>query len=112
MGTDRARYIDIAIERLGLQTVIKDPVIIFKVGWGSSDSRNRYEITYTALVQYIDRRPNVTGNPSKLRTFAMTLRAAKALNLRDPNQEARELDARMVAEVTEILRRIVTEELA
>ena len=112
MGTDRARYIDIAIERLGLQNVIKDPVIISKVGWGSSDSRNRYEITYTALVQLIDRRPNATGNPSKLRTFAMTLRAAKAFNPRDIDREAKEMDARMAAEVTEIMRRIAMEELA
>lgn len=112
MGTDRARYIDIAMERLGLQNAIKDPVIISKVGWGSSDSRNRYEITYTALVQFIDRRLNAAGHPSKLRNFAMTLRAAKAFDPRNVNQEARELDARMAAEVTEILRRIVTEELA
>lgn len=110
MGKDIARYVDVAIERLGLQSVIKSPVIISKVGWGRSDSRDRTEITYTALVQFIDQRPKMTGNPSKLRTLAMTLRAAKDLN--DANKEAIQLDARMAAEVTEILRRVVTEELA
>ena len=109
MGYDKARYVDAAIERLGLQQVIKDPVIISKVGWGSSDSRNRYEITYTALVQFVDRR--FQNNPAKLRTFAFTLRSAKAFAPRNRNQEAKELDARIATEVTEILRRVVTDEL-
>jgi len=39
----------------------------------------------------------------------MTLRAA--LDLKDPDREALEIDSRMAATVTEILRRIVTEEL-
>ena len=59
MGYDRARYLDYAIARLGLQKVIKDPVIISKVGWGDSDERNRYEIVYTALMQFVDRRYQV-----------------------------------------------------
>ncbi len=44
MGYDRARYLDFAIVKLGLQKVIKDPVIISKVGWEDSDERGRYEI--------------------------------------------------------------------
>lgn len=110
MGKDIARYVDVAIERLGLQSVIKSPVIISKVGWGRSGSRDRTEITYTALVQFIDQRPKTTSGHSKLRTLAVTLRAAKDLN--DANKEAIQLDARIAAEVTEILRRVVTEELA
>jgi hypothetical protein len=39
----------------------------------------------------------------------MTLLGAEASG--DANEEARQLDARMAAEVTEILRRIVTQEL-
>ena len=109
MGTDIARYVDAAIERLGLARVIKSPVIISKAGWGRSRIRARFEITYTALVQFIDRRPQVSGNPAKLRTLAMTLLAAK--NLNNAVREERELDARMATEVTEILRRVVTEEL-
>ena len=108
MGYDSARYLDYAIARLGLQKVIKDPVIISKVGWGDSDERNRYEIVYTALMQFVDRRYQV----AKLRTFALTLRSAKAFSPRNIDEEAKELDARMATEVTEILRRIVTEELS
>ena len=109
MGSDIARYVDAAIERLGLQRVIKSPVIISKAGWGRSRIRDRFEITYTALVQFIDRRPQGLGNPAKLRTLAMTLLAAKDLN--NSVREQRELDGRMATEVTEILRRVVTEEL-
>jgi hypothetical protein len=109
MGTDIARYVDAAIERLGLQRVIKSPVILSKTGWGRSRIRDRFEITYTALVQFIDRRPKTWGQPSKLRTLAITLRGAKDKN--NEIQEERELDARMATEITEILRRVVTEEL-
>jgi hypothetical protein len=109
MGTDIARYVDAAIERLGLARVIKSPVIISKAGWGRSSIRDRFEITYTALVQFIDRRPQRSGNPAKIRTLAMTLLAAKDLN--NAVREERELDARMATEVTDILRRVVTEEL-
>jgi hypothetical protein len=107
MGYDCSRYLDYAIARLGLAKVIKDPVIISKVGWGDSDERNRYEIVYTALIQFVDRRSPVPI----LRTFALTLRSAKAFSSRNLDQEAKELDARMATEVTDILRRIVTEEL-
>jgi hypothetical protein len=110
MGTDIARYMDAAIERLGLQRVIKSPVIISKTGWGRSNNRDRFEITYTAFIQFIDNRPKASDNPAKLRTLAITLRAAKDLN--NEVKEERELDARMATEVTEILRRVVTEELA
>lgn len=109
MGHDVARYVDAAIERLGLQDVIKSPVIISKTGWGRSNIRDRYEITYTAFVQFIDRRPQSAGNAAKLRSVAMTLLAAKDLN--NAVREERELDTRMATEVTDILRRVVTEEL-
>lgn len=110
MGNDSGRYIDVAIARLGLEKVIQKPVIISKVGWGRSDERNRYEITYTAFLQFIDNRSKIADNTPKLRTLAMTLRAAK--NLNNPDKEATELDARVATEVTEIIRRVVTEELA
>ncbi|NES21575.1 MAG: S-layer homology domain-containing protein [Symploca sp. SIO3E6] len=108
-GTDIARYVDAAIERLGLQRVIKSPVIISKAGWGRSLIRDRFEITYTALVQFIDRRPKVSGKPSKLRTLVITLLGAKDKN--NAIREEQELDARIATEVTEIIRRVVTEEL-
>jgi hypothetical protein len=103
MGEDIGRYVDAAIERLGLQRVIKFPVIISKSGWGKSSSRNRYEITYTALVQFIDNQPKKNGQLAKLRTLAITLRAAK-------NSGEKEVDARIASEITEILRRMVTDE--
>jgi hypothetical protein len=116
MGYDSARYVDAAIQLLGLESRISAPVIMSKLGFGPSDLRQRSELCYTALVQLIDDRPKANGQPAKLRTLAMTLRAAvQKLNSsgkRDLDEEARWLDARMAAEVTEILRRIVTEELA
>ena len=45
----------------------------------------------------------------RLKSVAMALRGAKALG--DLNREAVEIDARMAAEVTEILRRLVMGEL-
>lgn len=116
MGHDSARYVDLAIATLGLQDLIRDPVIISKLGFGASDSRNRTELTYTALVQFVDPLPRAENKPAVLRSVGMTLRAAvqrvaKAGD-RDMDEEARAIDARMAAEVTEILRRIVTQELA
>ncbi|NER23467.1 MAG: S-layer homology domain-containing protein [Symploca sp. SIO1C2] len=108
-GTDIARYVDAAIERLGLQRVIKSPVIISKAGWGRSGIRHRFEITYTALVQFIDHRPQASGKLSKLRTLVITLLGAQDKN--NAIREEQELDARIATEVTEIIRRVVTEEL-
>ncbi|MBD2180391.1 hypothetical protein H6G03_04580 [Planktothrix sp. FACHB-1375] len=104
MGTDACRYMDVAIEMLGLQNYISSPVIISKLGNGYSSSRNRYEYVYVALVQFMDELPKGEAKPVKLRTVSMALRGA--------SRDAVQLDARMAAEVTEILRRVVTEELA
>ncbi len=109
-GEDIGRYVDAAIERLGLQRIIKSPVIISKSGWGRSSIRDRYEIPYVAFIQFIDRRPQRNGQLAKLRTLSLALRAAKDLN--NSVKEEQVLDARIAAEITEILRRIVTEELA
>ncbi|EDZ97076.1 MAG: hypothetical protein P5702_13665 [Limnospira sp. PMC 1291.21] len=49
--------------------------------------------------------------PSRLRSISMTLRGSIPIaNFQDYNQESVRLDARMAAEVTEILRRLVSEE--
>ena len=118
MGTDACRYIDIAIQTLGLENLISSPVIISKLGNGFSDTRNSTEIVYIALIQFKDERPKAQNKPAILRTFSMALRGAKPLQQTNPdtieqakNRDAIELDARMAAEVTEILRRVVTEEL-
>jgi hypothetical protein len=110
MGHDPARYLDVAIARLGLANVVRSTVIISKLGFGRSSIRDRTELVYTALLQFVDKRPRTENKPAILRTVAMTLISAKDLN--DANQEAIELDARMAAEVTEILRRLMTQELA
>ncbi|MBD2189435.1 peptidoglycan-binding domain-containing protein [Pseudanabaena mucicola] len=110
MAQDTARYVEAAIVALGLSYFISEPVVISKMGFGYSDQRKRTELTYTACVQFIDRLAKSHDLPvPKLRSLNMTLRAA--IDLQDPVREALEIDARMAATVTEILRRIVTEEL-
>ncbi|MBF2001757.1 MAG: S-layer homology domain-containing protein [Synechococcales cyanobacterium M58_A2018_015] len=110
MGTDTARYLDVAIERLGLTSRIESPVILSKLGFGRSSIRDRTELTYLAMLQFVDPRPRKQGKPGMLRTVCMALLGAEASG--DANAEARQLDARMAAEVTEILRRVVTQEMA
>ena len=110
MGQDTARYIDAAIAALGLQYFIGDPVVISKMGFGYSDQRKRSELTYTACIQFVDRLATSHDQSlPKFRSVNMTLRAV--LDLKDPVREALEIDSRMAATVTEILRRIMTEEL-
>lgn len=112
LGKDTARFVDVAFEMLGLETIIRFPVVLSKLGHGPSSLRNTIETTYTALVQFVDPLPKDEGKPAKLRMIAMTLRGAIPLeNIDDFNQESLRLDARIAAEVTEIIRRSVTEEL-
>lgn len=94
MGYDTARYVDVALETLGLINVISEPVIISKVGWGST-------MTYAAFVKFVDHRTK----PGKLRTFSLSLRCDGS------NQDFDPQDTHLAAAVTEIIRRIVTEEL-
>ena len=94
MATDPARYVDVALETLGLINVISEPVVISKVGFGPSS------FTYVTLVKLVDRR----FTPGKLRTFALALRCPSGSN------ETR--DTQIAAAVTEIIRRIFAEELA
>ena len=105
MGKDIARHLDFAIDKLALGSAIASPVVISKMGFGRSTIRNRTEMIYTGLIRFIDKR----NKPAKLRTMVLSLRAVKGLD--DEDEEARQLDARMGAEVTELLRRLVTEEL-
>ena len=108
-ATDKARYLDVAIARLGLGSVIRSPVIISKLGDGRSAIRDRAEIVYVAFCQFVDKRPKSEGQPPKQRAIALSLLSAVDFG-GDYDREATHLDARMAAEVTEILRRIVTEE--
>ncbi|NEP02775.1 MAG: peptidoglycan-binding protein [Symploca sp. SIO2E9] len=107
MGSDPARLADLAIQELGLQTEIDSTVIISKLGNGVTKLRYRTETVYTALVQFVKRSHKNLDQPAKLITLSMALRGARVLEPRDFNREVLELDARMVAEVTEILHRAV-----
>lgn len=100
LGKDISRYLDVAIAKLGITENLQSPVILSKMGFGYSNSRKRTELTYTCFTQF-----SYKGMPMSV---AMTLRGARALGNFD--REAVEIDARMATEVTEILRRLVTEE--
>jgi hypothetical protein len=100
MGNDTARYVDVALETLGVVNVISEPVIISKVGWGDAST---ISMTYTAFVKFVDRR----FTPGKLRTFAFTLRLPPISSGTFDG-----MDTNLAVAVTEIIRRILTEELA
>ncbi|MEZ2251429.1 hypothetical protein [Microcoleus sp.] len=111
MGNDTARYGDQAIKTLGMDGVITSPVIISKLGHGVSSIRGTIETVYLALMWFVDERPKAGGKPAKLRTLALTLRGVKTLDgSKSTDSLAIELDARICAEVTEILRRLFAEE--
>lgn len=101
LGKDTARFVDLAIATLAVE--IRNPIILSKMGFGYSSSRRRTEMTYTSFIQFEDQ--------NQLKSLTLTLRGAKALNNPDQrereNQEAREIDARMTTEITEILRRFM-----
>lgn len=112
MGVDTARYADVAIANLGLENTIASPVIISKLGFGPSGTRNTVELVYLALVQFVDNRYQGENKPGQLRSVCMTLRGEKAVrDINSYDYEAITLDASMAAEVTELLRRIVTDEI-
>lgn len=93
MGVDTARYVDVALETLGLVNMVSEPVVISKLGLGNS------ALTYVAHVKLVDNRQV----PSKLRTLAMALWTSPGSNTKRDNN--------MAAAVTEIIRRVFTEEL-
>jgi peptidoglycan hydrolase-like protein with peptidoglycan-binding domain len=100
LGTDTARYVNVAIETLGLENVISSPVILSKLGFGQE------ALVYVAFVQFVDE--HIPTKP-KLRTLTMALRADKNTPGSSDFQAVR-LDTKMASAVTEILRRIVMEE--
>ena len=91
---------DTAISTLGLENVVDSLVVLSKLGYGQS------ALIYTAFVQFIDRHE---ADTPKLRTFAMTLRAAKSAS---SDSEAIRVDTAIATAVTEIIRRIVTEDFS
>jgi hypothetical protein len=112
LGQDPARFIDAAFKILGLENIIQSPVILSKLGHGPSSLRNTIETTYMAFVQFVDPLPKSEGKSAKLRSLALTLRGAIPIrDLENFDQESIRLDARIAAEITEIIRRIITEEI-
>jgi len=101
LGHDSARYIDAALENLGLVDAVASPVILSKLGYGAeTNDRSIDALTYAACAQFSDHR---SGQPRQ-RSFALALRIPTA-----PGAGLRH-DARMAAEVTEIVRRVFAEE--
>jgi hypothetical protein len=105
MGWDTARYVDMALETLGLMNVVANPVIISKLGLVDSS------MTYTAFVHLEDQR----FSPAKLRTFAFTLWTDLPPSLPHPWEVRNGWDGRdnaIAVATVEIIRRIFAEELA
>ena len=100
LGTDCARYLDVALQELGLDQVIQSPVIISKLGFGTT-GHGEDALTYVALMSCIDPRPV----PRKLRTFAFALRIPTSV------PRATSHDAKMASEVTELVRRVFSDAL-
>lgn len=101
LGHDSARYIDAALDHLGLVDAVTSPVIISKLGYGAETANPEIDaLTYAAFAQFSDQR---SGQPRQ-RSFALALRIPTA-----PGAGVRH-DARMAGEVTEIVRRVFAEE--
>ena len=111
MGVDTARYVDVAIDRLGLAGEVKAPVIISKSGFGRSDQRDRTELTYCAIAQFSLPRVGATDPTASHHHYSFGLTLIAAERTGDGNQEARYVDALMATEVTEIVKRIITGQL-
>ncbi len=107
MGVDTARYIDVALETLGLTKVVRSPVIVSKSGFGRSDQRDRTELTYCALAEFDLPRVGASDPTASHQHYAIAMTLIAAQRTGDGNQEARFVDALMAAEVTEIIRRLV-----
>ena len=102
LGTDSARFVDVALEELGLQNRLEDLVVLSKLGFGLSDERNRWESVYSAFVSFRDRE---TG-----RSHQLSL-ALKGHHAPEGPRPAVELDSRMATQVALILQKVVTGQL-
>ncbi|MBI4867216.1 MAG: hypothetical protein HY816_09715 [Candidatus Wallbacteria bacterium] len=99
MGHDSARYLDVAIQSLGLKGKIAAPVLASKLGFGVSSASGITELTYTAVIQFTDLRHS--NRPVRRACFS----------LKGVHSNAVELDARIAVEVTEIVRLLANERL-
>jgi hypothetical protein len=111
MGVDTGRYVDVALETLGLAKIVQSPVILSKSGFGRSEERDRTELTYSALVQFSLPRQGAPDLSATHQQYALCFTLLAASSAEDVDQAARYVDALMAAEVTEILRRAITQTL-
>ncbi|MEO0409947.1 MAG: hypothetical protein AAF289_21605, partial [Cyanobacteria bacterium P01_A01_bin.135] len=111
LGVDTARYVDVALDTLGLTDALTDPVVLSKSGFGRSDQRDRTELTYCALVHFSLPRQGTLDFTATHQRYALGLTLIAAKDVANFDAEARYVDALMAAEVTEILRRMVMGEL-
>jgi hypothetical protein len=104
LGHDTARYIDVALERLGLLDAVAEPVILSKLGYGAETNDPQIDaFTYVAFASFRD----IRTQPARQRCFALALRVPTAPDL----ASALRHEARMATEITEIVRRVFAEEL-
>jgi len=102
LGHDTARYIDHALEVLGLADWIARPVILSKMGFGAETGDPAIDaLTYAAFVSLLDRRQD----PPTARSFSLALRIPTG-----PGGGI-EADSRMGSEVIELVRRLFSGEL-
>ncbi len=97
MGEDSARYVDAALERAGLSERVSEVVVVSKLGHGVRSATGLSETTYTGALQFTD---TETG-----------LRHAVAFTFRGVHADPVELDARLAAETTGLVRRLVAGQL-
>jgi hypothetical protein len=97
MAEDSARYVDVGMQQLGLASTAKNVAVATKLGFGYADGK--YEAVYSGVVQFDDARTS----PPRQRSMSFTLRGVHA--------DAVALDAHLAAETTELLRRLVTDQL-
>lgn len=99
LAHDPSRWTDLALDRLGVRSQLIKPVIISKLGNGVTTIRDRTEVVYSGLCQFIDTR----SRPHRWVGISFCLRGANQRSPRDPRQEKIELDARIATEFTAII---------
>jgi hypothetical protein len=105
-ATDTARYVDIALATLGVANRIQSLSVLSKLGYGYSEFRNVTEMVYTAFVQFADQ--HISANP-KLRSLAMTFRCSLPGS---GDEVAIQADTAIAVAVTELLRRVISEDFS
>ena len=97
MAEDPARYVDAGLMALGVAQQVKNVAITSKLGFGYQEGK--FEGVYSGVVQFDDAR----HSPPRQRSMAFTLRGKHA--------DAVALDAQLAAETTELLRRLLNDQL-